>query len=118
MGKNGLCCQFLYFFSVLLFGMTFSYAQSPPPNLVAADIGYGNWYHTKEDSTQNVFVTWEREWRGNIANLYDSSGEDVYYPTTRVNYRCLSNTIPADIIILILEHLPHPLQTTHGIIAV
>lgn len=85
MKKTGLFCRFLYFFSVLLFGLTFSYAQSQPPvNYVGADIGYGNWHHTKEDSTQNVIVTWEREWRGNIANHIDSSNEDVYYPTTKL----------------------------------
>jgi hypothetical protein len=84
MKKKGIMSLIFLFFFIFLLGLTYSYAQTLPQNLVAVELGHGNWYHTKEDSTQNVLVTWEHEWRGAITNLYDLSNENVNYPTTRL----------------------------------
>ena len=89
----------LIFIFMLIFslGITFSYAQSPPPNYVGAELGHGSWYHTKEDSTQNVFVTWKHEFRAQIGNNLISSNGIIYNPTIQLTTNVpLTSFIPAN----------------------
>ena len=73
-----------FLFSILSFGLTFSYAQSSPPNYVGAELGHGSWYHTKEDSTQNVYVSWQHQMRAQISNSFDSSNQNVDKPIIKL----------------------------------